>query len=1029
MSAQRPTMPGMLPSFSLRRPVSVLVLFCVSLVLGYISYQRTPLQLLPSDFDPPFLFVSFPYPNANPKEVENQVTRPVEEVLATVHGLEQMDTRSSENASIAFLRFTANADMDNSYVEVRDALDRVRDELPDDVGDARILRFDPNGTPVAFLSVRLPEEASADPHQLLDEHFSRKLMRIPGVANVELVGVFPREVAVDFRSSDVGAHKLNLFQIIEQLKRASFQMACGKTEDGGRELFIRSRARFETLEALQDHRLASGLPLASVADVRHDVLGVGELFFLNGQSAALVLVHKESQANAIDVCADVLEFVEHGIHEDPNLAGVEVLPLFSIGEVIQDSVETLLTSAAWGSLFAIGILLVFLRRLRMTLIVTLAIPMSVLITVIYLYFSGSSFNMLSLMGIMLAVGMLVDNSVVVLENIVRLRQAGLSARQAALQGTTDVSLAVATATFTTIVAFAPLLLAESRFKIFLRAIGEPVCVSLLASLLVALVGIPIAALRLGGMRAQSTKRNAGVDRLSRAYGWLLDKALRHRILACLVLLGVAASTAWPITHLKRTFQAQGGASWLMVQCSTPAHFSLGDTYGVIDRASEILQENRERLGIANILASCRTQSGRIRCFLVDADDRPMTLEDMMEDIKKALPQIPDVTWKLGRSSEGQGDTRVQITLQGRESDVLVEAAEVLALQYQQVPGVLEVEVDLTSGLRELSLRIDSQKAHKLGVAPLVIFGTVNDALRGRELPEVRLDDEEVHALARLDPLAIAAVEDLLALQVKTAAGVAIPLGRLVTLEWGRGFQTIRRTNRRTRVNLDITSSRDDMKELYDELEEIADATLLPAGVELERGSSFRKLQESDSDMAQALPLAALFVFLLMGVLFESLLLPLAVLVSVPLSFVGVYWLLYLTDTPFDVMSGIGSIILIGVVVNNAIVLIDTVKQIRRSGVARREALVKAGSQRLRPILMTSLTTICGLLPMALGDSNLVGMPYFPLGRTVIGGMAAGTLLVLGAVPVVYSLLDDVSRWTLRLRGALAGKPRAKKVVS
>jgi HAE1 family hydrophobic/amphiphilic exporter-1 len=994
------------------------MVFVAMLVLGVIAYSRIPLQLLPSDLSHPFIFIYISFPNANPSEVEKQITEPLEEVLSTVGNLKKLRTVSEANGARLYIEFQAGTQMDVAYTEVRDKIDRVRSGagsagqgFPDEVERIFIRKFNPTNQPIAYIGVTYEEEIS-DPHHILEHRIRKRLERMKGIAKVDILGAWEKEIAVDLAMDRLKARGVGFYHMVQGLKKASFNMPSGYIYHLGKKYYVRSVAKFGDIVEIEEYRLPEGAKVREIADVSYAVQSVDYLNRINRRYAAALLVFKESLANTVEVGDAMERLLSEDFPKDPKLRGFAFYTLFSQGEVIRESLDNLRDTALWGALFAVCVLLFFLRRFGLTLFITLAIPISILITIIIMFFTGDSLNLLTMMGIMLSVGMLVDNSVVVVENIYRRRELGESPEKAALYGSSEVFRAILTATLTTIIVFLPLILMKSRFQIFMRSLGMPVCYSLLASLFVATVFIPLATSKTRGRSARKGSRIiAGARRL---YLAILSWALRHRLEAALVIAATMASTYYPYTHLKKTLQSQGSARQMRLKFEFPSHYDLKAAEAYLDRLEAGLEEKREELGIQNFATRFRSSRAWVRIFFKSADELEVDTAESIEKIKESIPVAPGVRWNAGWHQEQEESFQISIRILGRDTGVLEGIADEVTRRISGLPSVVSVERDDIEGSPELHVRPDRERIAELGMRPGMVAGSVSWALRGTRLPKVQIEDREVDIFVRIRPEDLTQRHQLENLPLRTASGVEVPLKRVASIKESRGLGRIVRENRKTILSVQATTTSDDLEKAYREVGERLKDLQLPRGYRWEMGESFKNLREAEENQMFSLVLSILFVFLLMGVLFESFTLPFSILLSIPFAFFGVYWTLYLSDTSLDIMAGIGVIILIGIVVNNAIVLIDCVNQARLSGLERHAAILQAGQNRFRPILMTALTTIFGLLPMAIGRSGIAGVSYSPLGRTVMGGLAASTLLTLFVVPLFYTFFDDLQEAALRL---------------
>lgn len=1025
-----------IPRLAVRRPVTCIVLLVACIVTGAIAYARMPIELLPGSLEAPFLFVRAAYPDASPEETLDRVTRPIEEALQGVSGLARIETSSGRVGAWAFLEFRSGTDMGAAYVRVRDLLDRVEAGLPDEVERIEVFRWNPNDTPIAYVVIGCPEAdggIAGRASTLVDDVIRPRVERIAGVASCEVRGVYEADVRVELDPHRLQERRLGLFPVAEDLQRASFRLGAGTIDHEGRRYLVRSDARIDDPADLLAVQVGSGdtVPLGDLGEATYGVHSISHIIRVDGLPQASITVFKTSQANAVRVCRDLHQVVLEELARNPRLAGFRFHFLWDQGAIIEESVDDVVESAVVGGALAVVVLFLFLRRVRMTLMIAAAIPLSLTITLVILFFQGASLNVLSMMGLMLAVGMLIDNSIVVVESIDRIRREGLDAETAAIRGTGEVGLAVLVSTATTIVVFVPLILMESRFRQFMAAIGGPLCWSLAASLAVALVVTPLAAKRLagrvrGGAAGEASEAAAAppASLLERAYGAALGFALDRRLAVAVVTALIVGSVAIPWEGVERTVTNEGGIRRIDVSFQFPPAYTLEAADRVMRQVEGAVIPRLAELGAEH--AACRfdAESGNLVLYLGAPGSGGLETEEAIERLQAAIPRLPGVQTELGWRSQEQAGWAVEYRIRGDDPRVLAALAADARERLRTVAGVASVDLDDESQPTELAIEVERSLAERFHIPTEMAVFTVASALRGTTLPPLVLSGREVPVRLEIAPEALQTTRDLLLLPLPTPTGATVPLERIVEMATLPGPGSILRENGRTQVTVTGRTPEDDLSGIYERADRALASVALPPGYEMGRGASFEELETAEREEQFATIVGGVSVFLLMGMLFESILLPFSIILCVPLGMVGVYWTLWLTDTSFDIMCGIGVVLLIGIVVNNGIVLVDAIHQRRERGMPRRDAVIDAGRARLRPILMTALTTIVGLIPMAVGSSHVVNVPYQPLGRTVMGGLLVSTLLTLLLVPVAYTLMDDLGALIARLVRALVAPAAA-----
>ena len=1020
-----------LPSLSVGRPVTIVMAFLALCVLGVIAYARIPLQMLPDGFVFPSLWVWAPYPDATPQEAQTEVALPIEEHLSTVPGLRSLSSRASASGASFTLEFTRSVDMDTAYNDVADRLERAMADLPEDVERTWIWRWNPSDEPILWMGLRLPEGLE-DPYSVLTDVVQKRIERAPGVGKVEAWGVDARRVYIDFSLADLQRNRVNLYELIGKLSSDNFQLASGRITDRGQVRYVRSLARWETLDDLKRFPVKDGVTLDDVATVSYRTVRDLDINHIDGEPGAAVAIYKESGANTVATSKAAVEATKD-LEADPRLGGGQFFSFFDQGTLIRGSVDNLLETALWGGLFAFIVLYVFLREWRMTVLIAACMPFTLLMTIIILYFTGRSLNLLSLMGLMLAVGMVVDNAIVVVEAIFSQRQEGVERKQAAIEGTAEVWLAITLSTLTTMVVFLPVILMseDANFSFFMGALGFPVVFALGASLLVALVFSPLSTTLLRAQRLPPEARWIGG--LKGFYARWLRRVLVRRADTLMGALAVGILTiAIPVKSVGCQDEADDALNDFVIRYTVPGTFSYTERGEIVDAFEAVVDENRDRWGVRvhRSRLSADSTNGRTYVYLLDEGERPegaIPKSEVVDEVKEKLPDLPGVEAEIGWGDDREQSSSLSLVLRGEDTSTLEGLGEEVERRIRTLPGVLTVRSDLEeSGGEEMRLRVDRAAAARHGLTAQRIGQTVAFAMRGTSLRELQWGDREVNVVARYSLEDRQDLDVLLDFPLWAPATMSsVPLRAVINPEVSKGYGTIRRSDRTTAYGLTVDLDQDaDQGRLRAGIGAVLDSVSFPRGYSWDWGMQMRQDAENDDARALALLLSVVFVFLIMGVLFESLLLPLSILTTIPMALFGVYWTLYLTGTPFDVMGGVGLVILVGVVVNNGIVLIDLVTRLRADGMDRTDALVEAGARRLRPILMTALTTIFGLVPMAVGTASFIGIPYAPLGRVVGGGMVAGTLLTLFFVPFLYAFFDDVRDSGRRWFAWVVGRPVA-----
>jgi hydrophobic/amphiphilic exporter-1 (mainly G- bacteria), HAE1 family len=1024
----------LLPNFSVSRPVTVIMILCAILVLGFIANQRLPVALFPEGMDEKNLGVYAPYGNASARDVEEKIARPIEDMIGTVSGVKRMRSTIRNGFTWISVTFQADTDLETAYADLRDRMDRLMPEMPDDFEQIYVRRWDENDIPIMYLVLDMPPSVDDVAHAM-QTVVEPALRRIDGVGNIDTHGFRTREVQVDMIEERLRSHRVDPSNLVRMLRDQNFSLSSGFVMEGGSKVYVRSVGRFETIEQIEGividpvHRLT----LKDVANVSYQADDQSWMYRVDGEPAIGVEITRESSANIEQISQDVhrtlVELTDH-----PTVRGMDYSVFWDQGKHVRESIDNLKSTGLWGGSFAALVIFAFLRAPRMTGILTLAIPLSLLCTVIVIYFIGWSLNMATMMGLLLSVGLVVDNAIVIVENIYRKRQRGDDANSAAVNGAGEVGLAVTMATLTTVVVFMPLILMsdDAEFSFWMLRIGMPVVFSLLASLLIALVFIPLATKRFSRGHSHPEPKSIGWlrGRYTRALQWVLG----HRIESSLLVLVAFMTISIPMSKVEQSSEGGGDENnSFRVHFYPPSGNTIEDTTAFMDRAEQFVLDRREKYNVDSVSSSFGRGYARMEGRFADNQPTewyevvwnniliglgqrqpPMTKEDILVDIRENFEVSPGVVMRAGRwggGGGGNGQGRITIELYGDDTDTLMALVQEAQKRIRSIPETLSVESDMERDGEELRVMINRDRARELGINPRVVSGTIANSLRGREIGRFYTPDgREVDIEVQMQDMEEQDLSDLKAMTFITENGREVPLESVAELEFSQTLNYYRRTDRETNLSVTAIVDRKDTNTVFNKVDEVMEGFQMPAGYRWDKGVRFERLEESNEAQKFAMILSVTLVFLLMGVLFESFILPLAVIIAVPFSFLGVWWALFLTGTDMSMMAMIGMVILIGVVVNNAIVLVDLTNRLRQEGKERIAALLQAGQHRLRPILMTTCTTICGLLPMALGGSEMIGMPYAPMGRAMIGGLMFSTVLTLLIVPLFYILLDDLRNW-------------------
>ena len=1031
-----------LARLSLSRPVTVVMIFVALMVIGIITYVRMPIGLLPSGQDNQWMWMWIEYPNASPVEVEEQIARPVEGILRGMTGVRRVNSTSLPNGCRLSVQFNDGVDMDEAHNSLRDRLDRILAEMPEGVDRIQIRQWNNDDIPVIGLDFVVKED-HPDLYALLEEQMKRPLEMVDGVANAEIHGTGRARVEISLAQDKINTHRVNMFQLVRQLRRDNFALSSGWVYDGSSKIYVRSDSRFSSMERIRNLPIEghADLKLRDIATVKYLEPEVERLYRVDGKPGISIVIFKESRANTVEVCAAVVEKLENDLYRRPQLKMLEAHLFLNLADNIQATLTQLRSSGLWGGLFAIFVLYAFLRRMGMTLVITTAIPLSVMISMAVIYSFGWTLNIATMMGLIIGLGMVVDNSIVVVEAIYARRLRGDDPHTASLRGASEVGLAITVSTLTTLVVFLPLIFmsGSQEMSFWFSRIGMPVIYALVGSLVVALLFIPLVAKHL--LAKAPPRETKTIARVGESYVRILRWGLRHRLEGALIAFGLFATIMVP----KVASDMRGGGSFIprvFVHLEMPRHYTLAMADSIFAQYERFLMVNQEKYGTNEVEAAFDRGGGDLWSNF-NRDERewytvgwqalkgrlglesgaPKSEEEVTEDIRTHGPKFAGVKISF-TAGWNRHRTMTSVTLFGDDTKMLVRLAGEVERRLRAVSEIRDVESEIHSSRDELKVLVSRDRARKIGIDATSVANTLNYVVRGVQLTPYQTPDRDVDLWLGLRKDDRRTLDQVLNLEMVGATGARAPLRSLVNTEPDRALDVINRQNGKTSVQLFAMGPTSDDKKLADKISAALSGLEMPPGYQWTLSGRFEQMEEQNTDMMFAIIMAILFVFLLMGILFESFLLPLSVLLAIPFSFLGVRWLLYALGMKMNIMGNIGLIVLIGVVVNNAIVLVDLVNVLRAEGVGRTDAILEAGRQRFRPILMTSATTIFGLVPIAIGNSKMLGMSYNSLGVTMIGGLLSSTLLTLFVVPLFYTFFDDVGQMFSRMMGLVTVRVKA-----
>lgn len=1023
--------------FSIKRPVTTVMFFVSLFVIGMIAAIRLPLEAFP-DVSPPFIMVQLPYTGSTPEEVERTVLRPVEETLSTMAGIKRMDSSARSDGANIFIQFSDwDRDVAIAASEARERIDAIRDDLPDDLQRYFVFKFSTTDEPI--LRVRLASSTDlTGAYDMIDREFKRRLERIPGVARVEVSGAPANEVEIAIEPDRLTAHNLGLNELTTRLQAVNFSVSAGQITDGGRRLRVQPVGELADLEQLRSLVLNnSGLRLGDIAEVRLKPARMDYGRRLDGRAAVGLDIFKERNANLVEVSSAALKEVE-AIRESPALNDVQVLVMDNQGDNVTSSLLSLAEAGGIGLVLSIAVLFFFLRHWPSTLMVTLAIPICFVMTLGFMYFAGVTLNILSMMGLLLAVGMLVDNAVVVVESIYqeRERMPGQPVL-ASIIGTRHVAIALSAGTLCHCIVFLPTMFGDrNMLSIFLTQIAITISVSLLASWLVAVSLIPMISARLKTPPAVS-KPDGLIPRMQRRYADLLRWTLAHRGWSVLGILLIIAASMVPMTQMKTNMFGGEDAGETRIFYQWKGAYTKEQMSQEVGKIEAYLEANRKRFKITQIYSFFSEQGWGGTNIKLDTKDITES-KQLIDAIRKDLPKSARANVGIGDQGGpggggGQQAQSVSVQLVGDSTQTLTELANEVVPILAKRKELTDVRVNSGDRNSELAVQVDRERALAFGFSAQEVGRFVELALRGAPLREFRRGENEVPVWVRFSGAEHYGSEDLESFTVRAPDGRTVPLLAMVDVAIKPSANEVQRSNRQTTLTIQANlADKVSMPEARKAMEDTLKPLAYPAGYTYSfDGGGFQEDQEAMQQMMFNVLLALVMIYVVMAAVFESLLFPSAIMSGVMFSVLGVFWLFWLTGTEFNIMAFIGILVLMGVVVNNGIVMIEHINNLRRRGMSRTEALVEGSRERLRPIMMTMGTAILAMVPIAISNTQLAGdgPPYFPMARAIAGGLAFSTVVSLLFLPTIYALLDDLRSGTVRALRRARGKGDAPAAAS
>jgi Cation/multidrug efflux pump len=1016
---------------SVRKPISTILILVGVIVFGLFSLNRLSVDLYP-ELDIPYLSIVTSYSGASASDIEQNITKTLESSLNTVSNLKKITSRSQENISIITLEFEWGANLDEASNDIRDVLGRVETYLPDGADKPLIVKFSSSMMPVMFLFATA-EESYQGLYKLLDEKVANPLNRIDGVGAVNINGAPEREIQVNVDPKKIEAYHLTVEQIGQIIAQENMNIPAGAMDIGSERLSLRTQAEFKESSEINDIVVANyggkEIKIRDIATVVDTVKKMTVEETLNGRQSVSLMIQKQSGANSVDICDAVnkmLPEIEASLPPDVKL-GV----FFDTSTFITNSIDSLTETVLFAFLFVILVVLFFLGRWRATIIICLTIPVSLITAFIYLMFTGGTLNVISLSSLSIAIGMVVDDAIVVLENITKHLERKARPIDAAVYGTNEVWLAVIATTLTVIAVFLPLTMVGGLAGVMFTQLGWIVSIVIAVSTIAAVTLTPMLAAKMLKFKNTHTYKGFGVvfkpidkflDKLDNGYAKILGWVVSHKLITVVCALAIFIASVFLLMFVPSDFMPEQDNGRIEVSIDLPVNYNLEQTaafaHQLENRFIELVPEikyisvssgSSDQGGFSALFGNSGVNVAALSLVLVDRKDRQRTQTEITDVLREEVNKYPEVAkYTAGSGGAGggmMGGGGVDIKVFGYDFNTTTKVAKELQAKLREVEGAREVNISREEMRTEMRVNFDQEKLAKFGINTATAATFVRNRINGMLCSLFREDGEEYDIVVRYDEPFRTSIEDIKNITLMNSSGATVRLSEVATVTDDFTPPIIEREDRQRVVTVSVALGDGvALSTMANAARDIIKNMDKPAGVDIALAGSVETQEESFSDMFTLLGLIILLVYIVMATQFESFSQPLIIMLSLPFAFTGVFLALWLTGTSLSLIALIGSIMLVGIVVKNGIVIVDFTNLQRERGMPINEAVITAGKSRLRPVLMTSLTTILGMLPLAIGSGEGSEL-WKPMGIAVVGGLTFSTVLTLLVVPVMYAAFN------------------------
>lgn len=1001
---------------SVNRPVGVIMIVLAVIALGIVSFRNLTVDLFP-DIELPIAVVATSYQEAAPQDVENTISRPIESAVSTVEGIDTVQSQSQAGSSLVVMMFDPGTDLDQALLNVRESVDQVSGMLPEQAGDPNIMRFNPEQLPVIW--VGLTGENAESLTEVADDQIIPFFERQEGVGSVTLEGGRDREVQIVLDQPSLDQYGVSAQNIIQALNSTNQSGSVGTVERGNQDLQLRVTGEFDSLDDIKQTivqtETGATINVEDVAEVQDNYKDVSNVTLVDGEPAVVLSILKQADANTVDVATtiqDSMSDIQANLPADVNLNVI-----IDTSDFIQMSIDSVIQNIILGGAISFFILLLFLKSLRATFVIGLSIPIAVISAFAMLYFTGETLNILTLGGLALGIGLVVDSSIVILEHIFTYRERGYSLKDAAIEGASELTPAIIASTTTTLVVFLPIIFVSGIASDLFTPLALAVSYSLAASLVVAVTLVPMLSSKMLRKIIGDSGRRYWFNRLlnwvTKKYQGLLRRVLKFRkTTIAATILAIAASLAL-VPVIGTEFIPAADQGQMEIRVETELGSSLEYTEGIVDQVNERLTEydkyietNYVMIGSAGFGGSGNQATYTMQ--LIPPGERDRSTTEIARDMDAHFSDIAgaEITVNALDAGMGLGDP-IQIQVSGPEHEVVNELSGQVIDEISAVDGIFNPESSVTDGVPQMNIHVDHGTAAMYGLTQEQVLSQVRLQFTHQVATQYREEGQEMDVSLMYPADQRSTINDLQDMKVQTPAGAAIPLTEVAVFEESLGPVTLSRQNQQPQVNITSDIVDRDLGSIVSEVENVLGNMSLPDGYNIEIGGQAQDMSESFTELAIALVFSIFLVYAVMAVQFENFLFPFIIMFAMPTSVIGVLLGLFIADVPLSIPGFVGIIMLAGIVVNNSIVLVDYINILRRKGTERYEAILEAGASRLRPILMTTLTTIFAMVPLALALGEGAELQQ-PLAVTIIFGLTVSSMFTLVLIPVIYIMLDDLT---------------------